>query len=105
MNEINNLNSKVKRVHVIILIFTLIIVISLFRWQAVEASRMSKIAKERSTTSEITSNRGTIYSQDGTTLAFTEPRFDMFLWLKDLDYYEKLGLQTRQEFLKKVAPI
>lgn len=100
-----NIIGKVKVIHVLILVFGLVILLATFRWQAVEASRMSKLARQRATTSEINSVRGTIYSSDGTTLAYSEPRFDMFIWVKDLEYYEKLKLQTREEFLNKVAPI
>lgn len=101
----NNLVKKVKTIHIIILIFGFLLLLATFRWQAVEASRMSKLARERSSTSEINSVRGTVYSSDGTTLAYSEPRFDIFIWIKDLEYYESLKLQTRDEFLKKVAPI
>ncbi len=101
----STLIGKVKTIHVIILIFGFLLVFATFRWQAVEASRMTKLARQRSTTSEINSVRGTIFSSDGTTLAYSEPRFDMFIWAKDLEYYESLKLQTREEFLRKVAPI
>lgn len=101
----STLTGKVKTIHILILIFGFLLVFATVRWQAVEASRMSKLARQRSTTSEINSVRGTIYSSDGTTLAYSEPRFDMFIWVKDLEYYEGLKLQTRDEFLKKVAPI
>lgn len=101
----STLTGKVKTIHIIILVFGFLLVFASFRWQAVEASRMSKLARQRSTTSEINSVRGTIFSSDGTTLAYSEPRFDMFVWVKDLEYYESLKLQTRDEFLNKVAPI
>jgi len=101
----SNLSGKVKTIHIIILVFGFLLVFATFRWQAVEASRMTKLARQRSTTSEINSVRGTIFSNDGTTLAYSEPRFDMFIWVKDLEYYESLKLQTREEFLRKVAPI
>jgi cell division protein FtsI/penicillin-binding protein 2 len=101
----STLSRKVKTIHIIILIFGMLIVFATVRWQGVEASRMNKLARQRSTTSEINSVRGTVFSSDGTTLAYSEPRFDMFVWVKDLEYYEKLKLQTRDEFLNKVAPI
>lgn len=101
----STLIGKVKTIHIIILVFGFLLVFATFRWQAVEASRMTKLARQRSTTSEINSVRGTIFSNDGTTLAYSEPRFDMYIWVKDLEYYENLKLQTREEFLRKVAPI
>lgn len=101
----STLTGKVKTIHILLLVFGLLLVFASFRWQAVEAGRMSKLARQRSTTSEINSVRGTIFSSDGTTLAYSEPRFDMFVWVKDLEYYESLKLQTRDEFLNKVAPI
>lgn len=96
---------SINRIHVGILIFGLLILISLIRWQGIDASRMLSYAKQHSSTFEINSIRGTIYSKDGTTLSFTEPRFDIYVWYKDLEYFERLGLQTREEFLNKVAPI
>ena len=96
---------KLKKIHIILLFFAIILIVASLRWQIIDASKLSKIAKERSSVSEINAVRGTIYSKDGTTLAFSEPRFDMFIWVEDLKYFEKLGLQTREEFLRKVAPI
>lgn len=108
MNSQKNLVTaklSINRIHFAILILGLAIFISLVRWQGIDASRMLSFAKQNSSTSEINSIRGTIYSQDGTTLAYTEPRFDIFVWYKDLEYFERLQLQTRDEFLNKVAPI
>jgi len=107
MKENVNLTSKVKRIHVILLVFSIIIIIASIRWQAVDAAKLSQVAKQRESSSEINAVRGTIYAKDGTTLAYSEPRFDMFIWADDLDYFEgpNVKLQTRQEFLDKVAPI
>ncbi len=105
LNNMKENLSRIKKIHFIILIFAIVIVLASIRWQIVDASRLSKIAKERNSTTQINSVRGTIYSKDGTTLAYSEPRFDLEIWSKNLEYYESLKIQTREEFVNKVAPL
>ncbi|MCA9381042.1 penicillin-binding protein 2 [Candidatus Dojkabacteria bacterium] len=83
----------------------MLIVIALVRWQIVYAEDFRKIADGRVYSTELTSLRGSIYSKDGSTLAYSEPRFDMYIWMSGLEYVEDKNVQTRDEFLKKVAPI
>ncbi len=82
-----------------------LLIASAFRWQVILASDLKRVAEGRISSSELQSLRGSIYASDGTTLAYSEPRFDMYIWLKDLQFFEENKLQTRQEFLQKVAPI
>lgn len=91
--------------HVLALGFCLLLIAFCLRWQVVEATKFTEISKNRTYSSPLKSQRGSIYSTDGTTLAYSEPRFDMFIWMDDLVFFEDKGLQTREEFLKKVAPI
>lgn len=71
----------------------------------VEASRFSEIGRSRVSSSELKSQRGSIYSSDGSTLAYSEPRFDIFVWIDDLIFQEQNKIQTRNEFVEKVAPL
>ena len=96
---------KIKTIHIIFFISFLVISASLFRWQIIYADAFKKIAEGRIYSTELKSLRGSIYSKDGTTLAYSEPRFDMFVWIKDLEYFEDKHIQTRQEFIKKIAPV
>jgi cell division protein FtsI/penicillin-binding protein 2 len=82
-----------------------ILVFFCVRWQVVEASRFHEISQSRTFSSELKSQRGAIYSKDGTTLAYSEPRFNMFVWVNDLLFFEKQEIQTREEFINKVSPI
>ncbi len=104
-SEFSGIYSKIKKFHLIILAFALLLIAFCIRWQVVEASRFNEIAKGRVLSTEIDSMRGTIYANDGSTLAVSEPRFDMFIWYDDLTYIEEHDLITREEFLQKVAPI
>lgn len=100
-SELGNLRAF----HIAALIFCLLLIVFCIRWQLVEASKFSEISRNRTYSSALKSQRGSIYSSDGTTLAYSEPRFDMYIWMDDLTFFEKNGLQTRAEFTRKVAPI
>jgi len=97
--------SKVKTLHVIILFCAIILLTFVVRWDVVEGSKFTQIAKSRTTSSEIDSVRGSIYSKDGSTLAYSEPRVNLFIWLPDLQFFEQQKLQTRDEFISKIAPL
>lgn len=105
MSNENSLNLKLKNIYIIIFIFCLALVGMCFRWQIVEASKFEEIQSGRVYSSEIDSLRGGIYAKDGTTLAYSEPIFDMYIWMDDLVFFEEKGLQTREEFIGKIAPI
>ncbi|MCA9379164.1 penicillin-binding protein 2, partial [Candidatus Dojkabacteria bacterium] len=59
----------------------------------------------RSQQEEIPALRGSIYAKDGTTLAYSEPRYDVYVWLPELQYRELKGLQTRADFTEKVGAL
>ncbi|MCA9387211.1 penicillin-binding protein 2 [Candidatus Dojkabacteria bacterium] len=105
MSQNNLINTKIRTIHMLFFFIFLIIVIALVRWQLVYAEDFRKIADGRVYSTELTSLRGSIYSKDGSTLAYSEPRFDMYVWMNGLEYVEEKNVQTRDEFLKKVAPI
>lgn len=97
--------SKARSLHLILLGSAIILSAFVVRWGLVEGAKFSQIAKSRVQSSEIDSIRGSIYSRDGSTLAYSEPRVNVFIWLPDLEFFEDKKLQTREEFINKIAPI
>ena len=75
------------------------------RWQIVDAARLTEEIAQRKREYLIPSIRGPILAQDGTTLAYSEPRFDMYLYLPELQYAEVNKLQTREETVRKHSQI
>ncbi|MFS8130542.1 MAG: peptidoglycan D,D-transpeptidase FtsI family protein [Candidatus Dojkabacteria bacterium] len=99
----DNLASKVRTFYMMAFFMGILIVAFCLRWQVVEAQKFIEYAKSRSITSELKSYRGAIYSKDGTTLAYSEPRFNIYVWMDDLILAETNGTQTRQEFYNKMS--
>ncbi|MFW5702688.1 MAG: peptidoglycan D,D-transpeptidase FtsI family protein [Candidatus Dojkabacteria bacterium] len=78
----------------------------LFRWQILEHDRFQAQAESRVISSEIQGLRGDILAADGSVLAYSEPRFDIYVFMNDkfgLLAAEEGGRQTRAEFVTKVA--
>lgn len=96
---------KIRIIYIFYFSFAILLVIFSIRWQIVRSAEFREIAQSRIVSSEINSQRGTIYAADGTTLAFSEPRFDAYIWVKGIETLEDWNIQTREEFLNKVAPI
>jgi cell division protein FtsI/penicillin-binding protein 2 len=104
MNNFNtDIVKKVKNIYIFLFFVGFLLILSCVRWQIIKASDFRELAKSRLSSDEINSLRGTIYANDGSPLAFSEPRFDMHIWLNDLILYEDREMQTRQEFIDKVA--
>lgn len=83
----------------------LLLIIFAFRWQVAEAERFTLAADGRSQLSYIPSVRGSIYASDGTTLAYSEPRYDVYVWLPELQFRELKEIQTRVEFTDKLGSL
>lgn len=94
---------KIRFITVGILILFSMVVIFLIRWQIVEASRFEDMATERIRNITIPALRGSIYSSDEAALAYQERRFDVFVYIPELQRSENAGRQTRQEFINKVS--
>lgn len=107
MAEVKHIKNKIRILFLFLFLFCALLIASSFRWTIIEGSTLRDIADGRVLSSELTSLRGSIYAKDGSTLAYSEPRFDMFIWMNDLEFFEseKIDIQTREEFLQKVAPI
>jgi cell division protein FtsI/penicillin-binding protein 2 len=80
-------------------------ILASFRWQIIEGSKFSELIKRRSYSSVLDSQRGAIYFSEGATMAYSEPRFDMYIWLGDLEFFEQRGIQTREEFIAKISKV
>jgi cell division protein FtsI/penicillin-binding protein 2 len=96
---------KIRYVLFAFIFVTLLIFALLIRWEFVDSEKYLAIANERNKQTKIPSVRGSILANDGTTLAYSEPRFDAYIWMPTLQSYEDRQMQTREEFVKKVAPI
>lgn len=96
---------KIRLVYAAIFLLALLLIVFCFRWQVVEAERFQEEAALRSGAAKIASIRGTIYARDGTTLAYSEPRYDIYIWLPDLLDKESENLQSREEFVDQVGPL
>lgn len=92
---------------VLIAFFTasLAIVALMSRWQLFDSERFVAIANSRFQDVKIPSVRGSILAADGSTLAYSEPRYDAFVWVPELEHAEKNGTQTRAELVEKVSKV
>jgi cell division protein FtsI/penicillin-binding protein 2 len=100
----NLISSKIRIIY--ILAFTLAFLLGIFalRWQVVDAARLTSEIEQRKRSYLIPSVRGPIMARDGSTLAYSEPRFDLFVYTREMQYAEVNKLQTRDEFIQKVLP-
>lgn len=83
----------------------LAIAYALARWQFLEKDEFIAIANERFREVKIPAIRGSILANDGTTLAFSEPRFDFYIWKTELNQAEDKETQTRDELVEKVSKV
>ncbi|HEX9804325.1 MAG TPA: penicillin-binding protein 2 [Candidatus Dojkabacteria bacterium] len=103
MNEDRISLSKLRIISFGLIVGFLFVFAFLFRWQIVEAKRFEEMASERIRNVSIPSLRGSIYAKDSTTLAFQERRFDIFVYIPELERAEEYQKQTREEFISKVS--
>ncbi len=96
---------KLQIVFAFFLIVFVAIVYALARWQFFDSDEFVAIANERYRETKIPAVRGSILASDETTLAFSEPRFDFYVWKSELKEAEDKKRQTRDEFLEKVSAV
>jgi cell division protein FtsI (penicillin-binding protein 3) len=97
----------------IVFVFALLFLLTsgfLFRWQILEKEQFNAFAQSRFKSRSISSIRGDILARDGTSLAYSEIRYDVFVYMVDLRNAEtrtksRLPLQTREEFIRKVSTV
>ncbi|MFQ5493214.1 MAG: peptidoglycan D,D-transpeptidase FtsI family protein [Candidatus Dojkabacteria bacterium] len=75
------------------------------RWQIFESEEFIAIANERYRDTKIPSLRGSILAKDGSSLAFSEPRFDAYVWIPELELAERRGYQTQEEFVETISSV
>lgn len=102
-NDINIKSTKIRLFSIAFLGVFFLIGTFLFRWQIVDAKKFEDMAKERIRNVEIPALRGSIYAQDGSTLAYSERTFDIYAYIPEIERAEKYGKQTRNEYLDKVS--
>jgi cell division protein FtsI/penicillin-binding protein 2 len=81
------------------------ILFSLAKWQFVDKDEFIALANERYREVKIPAVRGSILASDETTLTFSEPRFDFYVWKSELEDAENKNKQTREEFVRKVSEV
>lgn len=96
---------KLQAVFTVFLIVFLAIIYALARWQFLDSDEFVAIANERYREIKIPAVRGSILASDETTLAFSEPRFDFYIWKSELIEAEEKERQTRKEFVEKVSSV
>jgi cell division protein FtsI/penicillin-binding protein 2 len=96
---------KLKIVRSIFIVLSLLVVVLLFKWQVFDNERFVAIANERFKDIKLPSIRGSILASDGSTLAYSEPRFDIYIWLPEIESAEDRGDQSRREFYDSVSNI
>jgi cell division protein FtsI/penicillin-binding protein 2 len=96
---------NVRFVLVAFLVISIAIVALMFRWQIFDSERFTSIKDSRSSSVVIPSVRGSILAADGSTLAYSEPCYDVYVWLPELQTAENAGSQTRTELIDKVATV
>lgn len=96
---------KLRIISFFFLILFVMVFVFLFRWQIIDAKEYEQMATERIRNVEIPALRGSIYASDGTTLAYSERRFDIFAYINEIEDAERYNKQTRDEYLTKVSAI
>lgn len=91
-------------------LFFCAIIIFLVRWQFLEKEEFVGLAAQRYVSKSVSSIRGDILARDDSTLAYSEPRYDVFAYIGDMKEAEVASktrgvLQTREEFVLKVSNI
>src|SRR5690554_2953603 len=99
----NLISPKIRLIYTGMLVLAVALVVFAFRWQVLEGGKFTQLAASRFKDSVIPSLRGTIYAADGSTLAYSEPRYNLFAYVPELLFAEEKGLQSRSEFVNKVA--
>lgn len=98
-------NSKIRLISIVFLLFFLLNLIFLIRWQVFNHEKFVALARERIVDNKIPSIRGEILAADGSSLAYSEPRYNIVVYKTELEYAEEHNKQTREEFVRKVSGV
>lgn len=96
---------RVRIVYTMIFVLAALLAALCTKWDVVDAAYFRSIAESRVRDGILKALRGTIYAADGTTLAYSERRYNVFIYTRELFFAEEKMLQTRREFTSKLAPI
>jgi cell division protein FtsI (penicillin-binding protein 3) len=96
---------RIRIVYIGFIVFLLLIVAFLFRWQILEYDRYRVLANQRVRDSQLASLRGSIFASDGSPLAYSVPVYDVYAYRPEIEFAEELLRQTREEFLWKVSQV
>lgn len=106
MSDLKKIHESKLKIVTLAFIFVFLVSIGLLlKWQIFDNQQFIAIANERYKDVKIPSVRGSILARDGSTLAYSEPRFDAYVWLPELEIAEKSSQQTRQEFIVNVSSV
>jgi cell division protein FtsI/penicillin-binding protein 2 len=99
---------KLRLLSVGIAVFFIAVVVFIYRWQIKDHAYFMALASSRMVQKEIPSIRGSIEASDGSVLAYSEPRFNIYVYMDEkqgLLAAENAGRQSRSEFLEKVSGV
>jgi len=99
---------KLRVLYTLVLIIFIGVVVFLARWQIFDHDKFTLLASSRLVRSEREALRGDILAKDGSVLSYSEPKFHIYIYKDDqlgLTAAERAGRQTREEFIRKVAPV
>jgi len=97
--------TKLKLISWLVYLVFLLNVGFLIRWQVFEHDHFVAIARERIVDHNVPSIRGEILAADGSSLAYSEPRFNIVVYKTELEFAEEYNKQTRKEFVEKVSTV
>lgn len=96
---------KIKLVYTLVFVFAGMLMLFAMRWQVIDAERFGRYAGARQQTQKIPGMRGTIYAADASTLAYSEPRYNLFIYRPSLEESQKTDLHSQEELVRKIAPL
>lgn len=99
-----------KSIFILFSLYIVIIFIFLFRWQVLGYKYYNNILESRVKQEVEKGLRGTIFSNDGTTLAYSEIAYEVHIYKPTLEKIEQIlsngvPIQTRKELISKTAAI
>jgi cell division protein FtsI/penicillin-binding protein 2 len=102
----DSFSSKFKALSIFIVIFSLLLVFQIFRWQVLESNKFKAIADQQySGMQRSSSGRGIIYGANGSVLAIDEPSWGVYATLS-MDTRERdLFFKHKDKFVAEVAGI
>ncbi len=87
-----------------IIIFTILIILQIIRWQVFEHEKFQTLATQQHTNKQRSSSgRGIIYASNGTILAIDEPSWGVYATLSSDKKERELFFQHKEKFTKEIS--